>query len=267
MFPASAAGSVTIGQLGPGFKDFSGDTDWAQPTVTSGTSYVSPVTGTLVSWSHNASAGPDQLLTLKLFRKVADPTTYMAVAHDGPRPLTGGTVNTFAVSIPVQPGDVLGLNTTSPVASTGALFQVPGQKFLFRTSGLADGDSGAFTVGGSPMNIDSRLNVSAVIQPSNSFALGAITRNKKKGTARLTVQVPNPGELSVTGKGVKASAAGAAASPTVTAGTVQLRIAAKGKKRRKLKETGKVKLKPTITYTPTGGDPSSQSAAVRLKKR
>jgi hypothetical protein len=258
---------VTIGQLGSGFADFSSDSDWAQPTVTSGTSYVSPVAGTIVSWSHQAVAGQNQQLTLKLFRKVADPTTYMAVAHDGPAPLTGGTTNSFTVSIPVQAGDVLGLNTLSP-ANTGALFLVPGQKFLFRASALADGESGAFTVGGSPMNLDSRLNVNAVVQPSNSFALGAIKRNRKKGTATLTVQIPNPGEISGSGKGVKATSAGAIASKTVTPpGKAKLRIAAKGKKRRKLGDTGKVKLRPRITYTPTGDDPNTLSRSLTLRKR
>ena len=262
MLPASALGSVTIGQLGSGFKDFSADFDWAQPSVTSGTSYVSPVTGTIVSWSHQAVAGSNQQLTMKLFRKVADPTTYMAVAHDGARPLIGGTVNTFPVSIPVQAGDVLGLNTLS-TASTGALFQMPGQSFLYSTSPLADGESGAFTVGGAPMNIDSRLNISAVIQPSSSFALGAIRRNKRRGTAILAVRVPNPGVLTESGKGVKGLTSLTVSSP----GSIPLRVAAKGAKRRRLAETGRVRLRPTITYMPTGGDPSSQTTGVKLKKR
>ena len=107
------------------------------------------------------------------------------------------------------------------------------------------------------------------IAPSNSFTFGAVQRNKKKGTATLTVNVPNPGELTGSGKGVKvASAAGAVISKTVTApGNVKLTVRAKGKKKRKLNETGRVKLNVTVTYTPTGGDPSTQSTKVKLKKR
>jgi hypothetical protein len=41
--------------------------------VTSGNTYVVPGAGTITSWSHNAVAGPDQTLTMKIFRKVADP--------------------------------------------------------------------------------------------------------------------------------------------------------------------------------------------------
>ena len=43
-------------------------------------------------------------------------------------------------------------------------------------------------------------------------------------------------------------------------------IKAKGKKKRKLNDTGKVTLNVAVTYTPTGGDPSTQSVKVKLKK-
>ena len=49
--------------------------------------------------------------------------------------------------------------------------------------------------------------------------------------------------------------------------TAQLLIKAKGKKKRKLNETGKLKLNVTIIYTATGGDPSTQSQKVKLIKR
>ncbi len=56
-------------------------------------------------------------------------------------------------------------------------------------------------------------------------------------------------------------------SKTVTApGKVKLTIRAKGKKQKTLNETGKVQVKPKITFTPTGGDASTQSVKVKLKK-
>ena len=80
------------------------------------------------------------------------------------------------------------------------------------------------------------------------------------------MSVPNPGELTGSGKGVKVASA-ARISKTVSApGEVKLTIKAKGKKKGTLNETGKVKLRPKITYTPTGGDPSTQSVKVKLKK-
>jgi hypothetical protein len=260
-----AAAAVTIGQLSPGPSTSCADgSDWLQPTVTSGNTYVVPSTGgitawTVTSWSHNSKAGPGQTLTMKIFRLVAG-TTYMVVGHDGPRNLTSGALNTFPASIPVKAGDILGLHSGG--GGPDCVSDVPEDTALLFSGDLADGASGAF----SP-DPGSRLNVTAVVSPTNAFSFGTTTRNKKKGTATLTVNVPNPGELTGSGKGVKAAGAGAVISKTVTApGAATLVIKAKGKKRKTLNETGKVKLKPKITYTPTGGDPSTRSRKLKLKK-
>jgi hypothetical protein len=97
--------------------------------------------------------------------------------------------------------------------------------------------------------------------------LGKTKRNAKKGTAVLTIDVPNPGELRASGNGVKSSGARAMISKTVTApGPAKLLIKAKGTKRKTLNETGKVTLRLKITYTPTGGDPSTQLTKVTLRR-
>ena len=263
--PAHAA--VTIGQLAPpnspaicGTPAF----DRIPQTVTSGNSFLVPGAGTIVSWSHNAAAGAGQTLTMKIFRKIGDPMVYMIVGHDGPRPLAAGTLNSFPASVQVKPGDVLGLNSGSP-AQTACGFLAAGDSHLFRPGNLADGQLGEFTLstGGD------RRNISAVFVYSNAFTLSELLRNTKKGTATLTVEVPNPGELALSGKGVrKAGAAGARVAKSVrAAGKVKLPIRTKGSLKRKLNEAGNVTLKPRITYTPTGGDPSTQSRRLKLKKR
>jgi hypothetical protein len=268
--PASA--SVTLGQLAPGNPPAictSDDFDDIQPTVTSGNPYVVPGAGTIISWSHNATSvfpGTTPKLTMKIFRKVADPAVYQVVGHDGPRPLAIGLLNTFPASVPVKPGDVLGLNQAGPPGpqfGTACRFDVPGESFLSRGGNLADGQAAAF-----PPDAEARLNISAVFVPSNSFSAGKVKRNEKKGTATLTVNVPNPGELTGSGNGVKAASSGKAgtSNAVTTPGAAQLVIKAKGKKRRKLNETGKVKLNVNVTYAPTGGDPSTQLTKVKLKK-
>jgi hypothetical protein len=267
---APAPAAVTIGQLAPNgpSSETSADTDRAQPTVTSGHSYVVPATGgvtawRLISWSHNAAADVGQELTMKVFRKVAEPLTYMVVGHDGPRALTPSVVNTFQTSLPVKAGDVLGNNSKSP-ADNASYFPAPGESFVDRQPGLADGQTGSFLLSADPL----RLNVSAVLEPTNTFTLGTITRHKAKGTATLEATVPNPGDLTVGGKGVKSAGGGTAVtSKAVSGGPVQLTIRVKGKKKRKLNDTGRVKVKPMITYTPTGGAPNTQSRKVKLRKR
>jgi hypothetical protein len=259
-----AAASVTIGQLAPTTPPATCTTnpvDAVQATVISGNPYVVPGTGTITSWSHNAGNATGQELTMKIFRKLAEPSFYAAVGHDGPHGLVRGQLNTFPASVGVKPGDVLGLNFASPVA-TGCGFTALGESILARDGSLADGMSGAFGVDSESV----RLNVSAVFVLSNSFSLGKARRNEKKGTATLTVDVPNPGELILSGKGVKRT--GAVAAKTVpAAGKVKLVIKAKGKKRRTLNQTGKVKLTAKITYTPTGADPRTKSRKLTLRKR
>jgi hypothetical protein len=261
---SSAAASTTIGRLAPSpsVSCTGSTTDLLEPTVTSGTGYVVPPLPpasdlVISSWSHNAASAPGPL-TFKVFRKTADPATYTVVGSDGPRNLTPSTLNTFPAKIPVQVGDVIGINSAIP-ASTACYFFDPVEAPLARPGNLLDGESGAF------MALSEKdINVSAVVSPSNSFTLSYAKYDKRKGTARVTARVPNPGELKVSGRGVRA--AGASSAKSVGApGTVKLVIRAKGAKRAKLLRTGQVKLTPTVTFTPTGGDPSSQTLKLKLR--
>jgi hypothetical protein len=261
-----AAASVTIGQLAssqpmetcPGVS-----VDRLQPTVNSGNTYVVPGNGTITSWSTNFAAG-NQTMRMEIFRQVAG-LRYKVVGHDGPRPLTGGALNTFPASIQVMPGDVLGLHHSQGMMTICPYFLAPGDQILSKNGNLADGQEDDFAV----YPVDRRLNITAVFVPSNAFTISDIDRNKSKGTARLTVDVPNAGLLTLSGRGLrKATTAEAVVAKTVTApGKVKLKVRAKGKKKAKLNETGKVKVRPEITYTPTGGDPSTQSTKLKLRKR
>ncbi len=257
--PATA--SVTIGQLVSASAPCAANNDWAQLSVGSGTSYVVPGKGSITSWSHSAGAGAGQMMTMKIWRQVVAGTTYAAVGHDGPRALGPSAINTFPVNIPVMPGDVLGFHTgaVAPAACLSGL--TPGDTLLGRAGDAADGEPADFTP------FARHLNITAVFVPSNTFTLGGIVRNKKKGTATLAFNLPNPGDLSGSGQGAQVASTGAVTSKAVPAGIATLVVKAKGKKKRKLNEKGKVKLNLAITYTPTGGDPSTQSVRVKLKKK
>jgi hypothetical protein len=98
---------------------------------------------------------------------------------------------------------------------------------------------------------------------SNEFSLGEVKKNKRKGTAKLTVKVPGPGdlELAKTGK-VRGEAKRVGA-----AGKLKLAIKARGKAKRKLKRTGKAKVKAKVTFAPLGGEPNAQTKQVKLRLR
>jgi hypothetical protein len=260
-----AAALVTVGQIAPSTPTptCASPVDRVQLPVIDGNSYVVPANGTITSWSTNAGTSAGEL-KMKVFRKVAGTVdTYTVVGHDGPRTLTLSSINTFASSVAVKAGDVLGLNSFS--GTPNCSFVAPGDSYL-RLPGaggdLANGESGSF----SETVTDRRLNISAVLDPSNTLTFSKVVRNKKKGTATLTANIPNPGQLDYSGTGLKIAEKSAVKTVTA-AGPVKFLIKAKGKKRGKLNETGKVKVVPKFTFTPTGGIARTQSTKVKLRKR
>jgi hypothetical protein len=261
---SSAAAAVTIGQTATPTNPCANNADRLQPTVTSGRSYVVPSTiaaGTITSWSTEALPGAGQRLAMKVYRPIGG-ATYQVVGQAGPHDLTGGVLNTFPASVPVKAGDILGNSVEPAGGSPGCNFVVPGENYLTRTGNLAVGASGDFATG----TADRRQNISAVVNPLNSFTLGKAKLNKNTGIATVTANVPNPGELTASGKGVKATGAAAISKTVAAPGKVKLKIRAKGKKKAKLNDTGKVKVKPKITYTPTGGAARTVKRKVKLKK-
>jgi virginiamycin B lyase len=98
--------------------------------------------------------------------------------------------------------------------------------------------------------------------PANDFEFGKVKKNKKKGTAKLTVIVPGPGEVELAKtKKVKGDAEHADA-----AGEVKLLIKPGGKAKGKLKDSGKVKVEAEVTFTPTGGTPNTEDKKLKLVK-
>jgi hypothetical protein len=265
---AAPAGAATIGQTSTPAV-FCSPFDRVQPTVTSGNSYVVPSTDgitnwTLTSWSTQGGTAAGDALTMKVYRSLG-PTSFQVIVHDGPHTITPSTLNTFQANLAVKAGDILG-NSTGPADTTGPIctFNVTGETYLRRAGSLDDGGNGTFDLFAG----DRRLNVSATVEPTNTFTVDGVTRNKKNGTATATITVPNPGTATVGGNGVKASSSGARAAASIpSAGTVQLPISASGKKKKKLKRKGKVSVSPTITYTPTGGKAQAIATSVTLKRK
>jgi hypothetical protein len=254
----TASATVPVGQTAQVTSDpCSGEFDLIQASVTSGTSYVVPRDGRIVSWTTRGGGGS---ASLKIFRKLAGALEYQVIAHEGPHLLSFGP-DTFPANIPVRGGDLIGLHV---FGVPNCIFDAPGEvTFLYLDGNLADGASSNFNDDGGP---DFRVNVSAELDPSSAFTLGTIRRNKKKGTATISVTVPGPGTLALSGKGVKAQQASRAGTSVAAAGTVALRIKAKGKKLRKLNRTARVKVAFNVTYTPTDGSANTQPGKVKLRK-
>jgi hypothetical protein len=278
--PGGASAAATIGATFPSPSSACGTNVTVLQTSSPASQYAAASPGVITSWTFQAGSTAPANLKLKIGRS-AGGANFLIVGESPEKHPSANTSNTYSdIQIPVQAGDMIGYWAEGPTSFCGRLVS----EYLFR-SRAGDQLPGTTQPYGSESS-GFQIDFSARLEPdcdndglgdesqdadltachSNAFTFAGLTRNKKKGTATLKVNVPEPGELIGSGNGAKVAAAGATISKAVTAGTAQLLIKAKGKKKRKLNETGKVKLSVAVTYTPTGGKPNTQSVKVKLKK-
>jgi hypothetical protein len=97
--------------------------------------------------------------------------------------------------------------------------------------------------------------------PSNAIKLGKLTKDVKKGTATLLVTVPDAGQLTLSGKGVKKVTRGSKG-----AAKLKLPITPVGSAKKKLATVGSAKLSLTLRFVPTGGTAAKRAKSVKLVK-
>jgi hypothetical protein len=236
-------------------------------TVIPGRQLVSPSTGMITAWDLRVGAGTEtQSLRIRVVRPSGGGFTVVSSSPLQLIPNGAGTYE-FPAQLAIDSGDQIALEYGHE--GNGAFIYHRASHAGAAWEGLgpnpvADGGmTGVVSMG----VVDEELTYNAVLVPTSTFSLGAVTRHKKKGTATIDVGVPNAGELSASGIGARVlRVAGARLSESVDPGTVQFQVRATGKRKRKLRRTGRAKLRLTFTYTPTGGDPSTQSLKVKLKK-
>jgi hypothetical protein len=248
---------VTIGQLTPfppSAACSTSNVDFLEPSVTGGNLYVARQAGTITSWTTNSS-GAGAHYVIKIFRRTPDPDVFQVIGHAPSHTLTSG-LNTVAVNLPVKSGDMIGFNESG--APSSCAFSAPGDSVLTSAGNLSDGATGTFSA-----QNDVRLNLTAVLVPDNGFTLGGISRDRKQGTASITATTSNPGIVTVSGKGLRKRRSKSLA----VAGPVTFQLKPTGRTARRLVRKGRVTVAPTVTFLPSGGDPSSQSIHLKLLER
>ncbi len=221
---------------------------------------TSPLNGTVTSWRLRANTAPD--VRLRILRPGGG-TTFTGAGTSAPAGFAGpGMSGPIATSLPIQTGDSIGLENPSDRLIYGA--NLLGGAAFWNMPVLADGSTPRPPNGTGPMV---EVLVQATVEPTNTLGLSAQpVLNKRKGTATLTISVPNPGQLDFSGTGI--NIAETAAVKTVTApGPVKFLIRATGKKLKKLKKKGRVGVTATFTFTPRGGAASTQSTSLKLRKK
>jgi hypothetical protein len=224
----------------------------------------SPVNGTVTSWRLGAMNA--DTISLQVVRPVSG-TTYAGVSTSAPVSYMLNMGDPFPnnqTSLPVKIGDGLGLldpnanfiyaNTTG--GQVAAWYLAPGGP-------LGNGQTRTADIVGN----NKEALVQATIEPTNTLTFGPLARNKKKGTATVSLTAPNPGQLIYAGQGVSVTGPASVAAP----GDVQLTVRATGKKAKKLKRKGKVSISFGTTFTPSFGaagiTPDNLTLRKKLKKK
>jgi hypothetical protein len=158
-------------------------------------------------------------------------------------------------------------------ASVLDVWPVGGPSFDFGDGAAAEGTSvshaysapGSYTVRVAAKDGVGRTSTgtgTVLVKARNYFTIGKLSKNRKKGTATLTVTVPEPGVLALTGKGIKGATA-----RTAKAAAVKIAVRAAGKSLKSLNRKGRLKASLKIAYSPDGGDRSTQRHRVTLQKK
>lgn len=164
--PANAGTPIQIGELAqadPGVTctDFSA----VQASVGGPPSYTVPSNGVITGWSHRGDDTTPGTGRLEIWRP-AGGTSYTLVGRSVFRAFIAGEVNTFATSIPVSAGDLLGFRGGASGAGCGFLGASAGDKLSLELGSITDpapGETRAFNLS----ILDARANVSATFDPAD----------------------------------------------------------------------------------------------------
>ena len=167
---------------------------------------------------------------------------------------SSGTVGT-PVSFSANPFDVWPIASTTFNFGDGAKAEGSAVTHTYSTPGTYQVTVTSTDAAGTPVAAQGTI----AIAPSSEFTIGGLALNKKKGTGTLTVIVPGPGKLVLSGKAVQ-KASKRPRSP----GKVKLAVKVRGKDSKILRKRGKVRVSLAIAFTPNGGSTRVKHAQVTL---
>jgi hypothetical protein len=258
-------------------------------TVAGTPSYATPH-GVLTSWrfhsSADASAGS---VRLKIFRYLGTGLVFKVLGESSEKTLAPDTAYDFKERISVDQGDLIGLTAAGDAEVGITVPDTPDNRLAqFGGGDIAPGQTATATIAWPNLRpsveatVESDLDndgfgddtqdkcpVDATTQALCRFSFGKLKRNKARGTAMLPVTVPGAGNLSLSGGGVVTQEVAISSGKhraVASARIVKLRVKAKGKAKGKLLRRGKAKVKPVVTFTPSGGPAVTQHRNAKLVK-
>jgi IPT/TIG domain-containing protein/PASTA domain-containing protein len=143
-----------------------------------GAHVTSPVSGAVIAWNVvDASGGP---FAIRVLRPAGG--SYLGVSSSAPAFPTGAGMQTFATALPIQAGDIVGLDNGAKTDKIGVVV-VPGAAFAIWVPPLANGSSRSpdeTTSGG-------EVGFNAVIQPSPTLTAVSPASGSIKGGTSVTI--------------------------------------------------------------------------------
>jgi hypothetical protein len=267
--PSGATGTVTIGSdlaRAPTVANSCG------PSCTVATSslptadraaggLVSPVNGTVTMWRVRVGASTSQTT----FRVIKLLSTGGLASGGGSSSMVTPPVNTttaFPTQLPIGTGDTVGIDCCSSAGSQ-ILASTPQAISDLWNPRLVDGAPGHL-----PLSMLAyEVPVNADIEPTSAFTISEVKAGKG-GKETLTVTLPNAGTLEgiAAGKKKKRYEQHATILAAVANQTIRLLVRPTKLARTLLQEKDKLKARLNVTFTPTGGSPSTQTIKVKLKR-
>src|SRR5512147_2328219 len=181
----TAQASVTVGSplTGPFFSTVTcgnaAGCTWANTALAEpGANVTSPLSGAVVRWRIAGNYGGT--FKLRILRP-AGGGQYTGAGTTSPQTVTGTTTQTFTANLPVQAGDLIGINYGNGHHLSDA--SVTASAISLWAPALGDGSMGA------PSSFASNFELlfNADVEPSSTFTVGKPRLNRKKGTAMLPV--------------------------------------------------------------------------------
>ena len=299
--PATADAAITVGsplteQLNSNAQQSCGSAACTFVNVAvfgPGANVASPLTGVLVRWRMlgNASGAPFEVRVLR-------PTPggeYTGVGTGTPEVPVGDGPTTFATRLPIQAGDLLGLDIPGSANWLFGTAPAAGASYGKFDPALADGSTGSPPGFSSGIEVEFNGDVESDADRDvfgdetqdkclgttgsfsgcpNTFLLDSVRQTGGKPKLKVIVTVPGAGTVQAGSPSDPALASASAktslkpATETLTSTTYQqavLTLKLTKSAKRNLAEKGRLKTKVKVLYRPPGGPAFSRTSKVKLR--
>jgi hypothetical protein len=217
---------------------------------------ASPTDGLVVSFGIKSSA--TDTVTFRLARVSGSKAAGAGTGPTVTLPSPGRhSFSALGLDVRVQAGDYVGVDA-SALSAVGNPCVIGATERRQYSPTLVDG--GPFTAPDYTQTCEVLVN--AKVRPSNQFTIEKVKRDKQRGTAALAFDLPGPGRLTLSGKGINRATEDAS-----EAGRAMLRVKLRGKAKRRLRHRGKAKVTAEVTFKPEGGKSATRSERIKLVRR